>query len=853
MSFDQAPGGQEEIGSCDPEKIPEKILVIGVGPDGPSALGDRWRKAVLSASLLAGGQYLLDMFPDAGGRRLPIRAGLGSLAAAIRETRAETRMGTRAEIDAETCPADPGNGRIVVLASGDPGFFGVASFLLREFGREQVEIVPAVSWVQLAFARIGETWEDAAFFSVHGRSLDELAGLAQGLNPGLTRETTGGPGEGPGRNAAIRKLAILTDHKHNPAAVASFLLSRGVPDCPAFVCERLGSEERERIWEGTLRIMAQESFDYPNIVILKPAPGSLLSEAEDDLTALKLSARPVGAGPGNSARPNENAARLVTGIRDEEFQFRAPRRGMITKREVRILCLASLGLREDSVVWDVGAGSGSVAVEAALAAPRGRAVAFERNPEAVEHIRANAARFGAVNLEIRQGEAPETFEGAPPPDAVFVGGSGGRLREILRTAAARLTPGGRLTVNAATVETLHQTLAALKEAGFAPEVIQVQVSRGRDLQGLTRFEALDPVWIITAEKGQGAAIGEVATVEVAARGNPGQGEAGTLGTLGTPTGTGPVGTCGIDNPGNEVEQDAMEAMGAIGANDANGTKVSDAAKVAKGEPAVGPGSLIGIGVGPGDPFLLTVGAREVLSHVPVVCFPRKSSAHRSYALSVVEDLLHPGVQELIPLDFPMTRDRAALTEAWREAARCVAERLLRGHHCAFLTEGDPAWYSTWTYLAEEVKQLSPGSPISVIPGISSISAASAAALLPLAVEDEGVAVLPASAGPARIEAALKAFETVVIMKLGEHLDTLIDLLDREGLADGAVYVERCGTPWEYLTRDVGALRGKKPEYFSLLVVTGASRAQVRRREESRQVEHGQLGNRREDEEREHES
>ena len=184
------------------------------------------------------------------------------------------------------------------------------------------------------------------------------------------------------------------------------------------------------------------------------------------------------------------------GIPDEALESYPS--GVMTKEEVRAVVLFKLRLRPDSLVWDVGAGSGSLALEAALVASRGHVYAVERRPEALAALGRNLERFPRPNLTVVKGEAPKALESLPDPDAVFVGGSGGRLADILGCAAGRLRPGGRIVMDLATLENLERARAVLACLGLHWQVTAVQVSRSRDLGGLTGLEALNPVFIVSA-------------------------------------------------------------------------------------------------------------------------------------------------------------------------------------------------------------------------------------------------------------------------------------------------------------------------------------------------------------------
>ena len=190
------------------------------------------------------------------------------------------------------------------------------------------------------------------------------------------------------------------------------------------------------------------------------------------------------------------------GLPDDAFAQKRPHRGLITKAEVRAVSLYKLGLRRDSIVWDVGAGSGSVGLEAAVIASEGMVYAVERDAECLDMLRLNVEQLGPDNVVVVSGEAPDALGALPAPDCVFVGGSGGRLADILECAASRLREGGRIVVNLAAMERVVQTQACLESLGFDAELTMISASRGKALpDGTMRLEAQNPVFIITGEGG----------------------------------------------------------------------------------------------------------------------------------------------------------------------------------------------------------------------------------------------------------------------------------------------------------------------------------------------------------------
>jgi precorrin-6Y C5,15-methyltransferase (decarboxylating) len=189
------------------------------------------------------------------------------------------------------------------------------------------------------------------------------------------------------------------------------------------------------------------------------------------------------------------------GIADDQFDQRRPVRGQITKSETRAVSLYALALKPDSVVWDIGAGTGSVAVEAARIAYAGAIYAIDRDSDSAHLLRANVERFGEGRVEIVIDAAPAALTALPDPDAVFIGGGGADLPAILAAATKRLRPGGRVVANFAAIERANSTYSALRETGFSPELTMIYASRGRELpDGALRLEAMNPVFVVWGQK-----------------------------------------------------------------------------------------------------------------------------------------------------------------------------------------------------------------------------------------------------------------------------------------------------------------------------------------------------------------
>jgi len=235
------------------------------------------------------------------------------------------------------------------------------------------------------------------------------------------------------------------------------------------------------------------------------------------------------------------------------------------------------------------------------------------------------------------------------------------------------------------------------------------------------------------------------------------------------------------------------------------------------------GRLYGIGVGPGDPELLTLRAVRIIKGSPVICAPRASTESGSFALGIVGDLVEPSRQKIMTALFPMSMDRSVLDKAWSDAAEAIASELLAGNDVAFLTLGDPSLYSTYAYILAKVRERIPDVVSETVPGVSSVSLAAARAGVDLGLGGERLAVMPMGRDMEPVRRALGEYDTVVLMKVNRSFPKLVGLLEETGNLPGSVYVSRCGTSDEKVIRDLKSIRDNELDYLSLVIVkTGRS-------------------------------
>lgn len=231
-----------------------------------------------------------------------------------------------------------------------------------------------------------------------------------------------------------------------------------------------------------------------------------------------------------------------------------------------------------------------------------------------------------------------------------------------------------------------------------------------------------------------------------------------------------------------------------------------------------PGKIYAVGVGPGDPELITRKAERIIRSVPVICTPTGTTDASSYALSIVEDLIDRNSQEVLVQVFPMKKDQEGLSAFWEKAAADVAERVAAGKDVAFITIGDPFLYSTFLYLYRIFQERYPEIAVEVVPGISSINAAATVAGVPLGMTSDRIAILPTTYEDSELRRTFDNFDTIILMKVSRVFDQVYALLRELGLAEKAVFVRRVGSADEEVVTDLGALVGQKLDYLSLLII-----------------------------------
>ena len=414
-----------------------KISVVGIGLDGATGLSKSAKEVVERATVLAGSKRHLGYFTQSSAEKIYL-----------------TNLKTGIEAIAKL---NPTKHSVVILASGDPLFFGIGRLLLASFDAEQIQFYPHFSSIQLAFSRLKVPWQDASLISVHGRSTDELIKLIK---------------------QGKEKIAVLTDNNNHPAAIALLYLALDLPvEYSFYICENLG-DTTENIQHFSPQQITQlsnlESNDFAALNVL-----ILLRQTQEDLDTDKLP---------------------LIGLSDSSFLSFSDRPSLITKKEIRIAILGELSLQPKQTVWDIGAGTGSVSIEIARLCPNSEVYAIEKTGMGSTLITKNSQRFKVNNLHSINGKAPEALSNLPHPNRIFIGGSGGNITDILHTCSQKLKENGIIVMAFATIEYQYRAIDWLNNNSWQYRLLQLQIFRSTPISNLTRFTPLNPVTIITAYK-----------------------------------------------------------------------------------------------------------------------------------------------------------------------------------------------------------------------------------------------------------------------------------------------------------------------------------------------------------------
>jgi len=411
------------------------VNVIGIG-QGKKDLTPAHMELICGADLLVGGNRHLKMFSDQKSETLAITGAIEQVIEKIKEVMIDRK--------------------VVVLASGDPMFYGIGTTLSRYIDKKYLLIHPNISSVAAAFAAIGEPWHDAKIVSLHGKASQAFSFSS------LAKET---------------KVAFLTDQKRDPGFIASMLISQELSGFRFCVLENLGETEKEKIgWFDDYSMVVDQKFGHPNIVVLLKS---------------------------TNLRDNVSHETHI-GMDDNLYRHS---RGLITKSEIRSITLSKLELvRKDHILWDIGSGSGSVGIEASFHIPWGQVFAVEKNRERIGDIIHNIQMFNQPNIKILNLDFPEGSDQLTDPDRIFIGGGGSHLEQIMDRCCLRLKSQGTIVINTILIQNMETAIRVLKQNGFSYEMVHIQVSRSKPMPYGDRLEPLNPVWIISGRKPQSKAM-----------------------------------------------------------------------------------------------------------------------------------------------------------------------------------------------------------------------------------------------------------------------------------------------------------------------------------------------------------
>ncbi len=379
-----------------------------------------YRELVEQADVLAGGIRLLQTFEYLQAEQIAVSAPVEKSITRIEEAR---KLGKQ----------------VVVLADGDPLYFGIGQRLLRNLGSDKLRIYPNVTALQTAASRLKLPWSDIHTVSLHGRKdVHPLLAI-------LSEHNLAG---------------VFTDKNNTPATIADVLMHKDRNNFLLHICEDLCTQN-ERIHSLSPEVVQDSNFSDLNFVIVE-----------------RLA--PPRVEPG-------------LGLEDANYIHE---NGMITKKEIRVQGLSELNIQKGETIWDLGAGSGAVAIEASWLSGSGRVYAVEKAPERISRIKQNVTNTCRYCVHPVQGEISACLDDLPDPDRIFIGGGAGRDTSILERSIKRIKPGGRIVLHFVLLGSLAKALEYCREKGLEHQVTHLQISRSSELQGDIRFTPLNPVYIL---------------------------------------------------------------------------------------------------------------------------------------------------------------------------------------------------------------------------------------------------------------------------------------------------------------------------------------------------------------------
>lgn len=405
------------------------VTIVGMGMS-PEDLSNRALSIIKEADILIGGKRHLDYFSEMPVQKFLISRNLKEVLSVINASMKKKK-------------------KVVVIASGDPGYYGIGNYLITNLGKEKIEIIPNITTFQSAFAKIKESWDDALLLSLHGRPMPQVVPLLK----------------------KHKKVGLLIGNKNTPSRIAKSVLSEdaSLKATRVFILEKLGTKE-ERVLRYFLKNIINKTFSPLSVMIL-------IAKTRDGET---------------------KGEKIHLGIPDALFSHKG---GLITKDDVRIFTLAKLNLPKRGVFWDIGSGSGSIAIEAALLAPELTICAVEKYDKRIRDVKKNMRKFHTGNTIVPiLGEAPQILKILPKPHRIFIGGTEGQLLSILRYCQNSLHPSGKIVINAATLETVNAAVSFFDKIGWLSTVTLLNISKIKKIGDQRRFHPLNPIFIIEGSK-----------------------------------------------------------------------------------------------------------------------------------------------------------------------------------------------------------------------------------------------------------------------------------------------------------------------------------------------------------------